>query len=97
MSDDPTRYRTDEEVSSWQKKDPLIRLRKYLEKKGLWNSEIEEETIDAKAVENLHKYGTTKAPVETEAPAVSPVDELISMPSATEESKTSSTESDVQS
>ena len=46
MSDDPTRYRTDEEVSSWQKKDPLIRLRKYLEKKGLWNSEIEEETID---------------------------------------------------
>ena len=58
---------------------------------------LEEETIDAKAVENLHKYGTTKAPVETEAPAVSPVEEVISMPSATEESKMSSTESDVQS
>lgn len=58
---------------------------------------LEEETIDAKAVENLHKYGTTKAPVETEVPAVSPVEEVISMPSATEESKTSSTESDVQS
>ena len=58
---------------------------------------LEEETIDAKAVENLHKYGTTKAPVETEAPAVSPVDEVISMPNATEESKTNSTESDVQS
>ena len=58
---------------------------------------LEEETIDAKAVENLHKYGTTKAPVETEAPAVSPVDEVISMPNVTEESKTSSTESDVQS
>lgn len=58
---------------------------------------LEEETIDAKAVENLHKYGTTKAPVETEATAVSPVEEVISMPSATEESKTSSTESDVQS
>ena len=58
---------------------------------------LEEETIDAKAVENLHKYGTTKAPVETEAPAVSPVDEVISMPNATEETKTSSTESDVQS
>ena len=26
---------------------------------------LEEETIDAKAVENLHKYGTTKAPDET--------------------------------
>ena len=58
---------------------------------------LEEETIDAKAVENLHKYGTTKAPVETEAPAVSPVEEVISMPNTTEESKTSSTESDVQS
>ena len=58
---------------------------------------LEEETIDAKAVENLHKYGTTKAPVETEAPAVSPVEEVISMPSATEESKTSFTESDAQS
>ena len=58
---------------------------------------LEEETIDAKAVENLHKYGTTKAPVETEAPTVSPVDEVISMPNSTEESKTSSTESDVQS
>lgn len=58
---------------------------------------LEEETIDAKAVENLHKYGTTKAPVETEVPTVSPVDEVISMPNSTEESKTSSTESDVQS
>ena len=58
---------------------------------------LEEETIDAKAVENLHKYGTTKAPVETEASTISPVDEVISMPNATEETKTSSTESDVQS
>ena len=58
---------------------------------------LEEETIDAKAVENLHKYGTTKAPDETETPIVSPVDEVISMPNATKESKTSSTESGVQS
>ena len=58
---------------------------------------LEEETIDAKAVENLHKYGTTKAPDETEAPTASPVDAVISMPNATEETKTSSTESDVQS
>lgn len=58
---------------------------------------LEEETIDAKAVENLHKYGTTKAPDETEAPTVSHMDAMISMPNATEETKTSSTESDVQS
>ena len=58
---------------------------------------LEEETIDAKAVENLHKYGTTKAPDETETPTVSHMDAMISMPNATEETKTSSTESDVQS
>lgn len=58
---------------------------------------LEEETIDAKAVENLHKYGTTKAPIETEVPTVSSVDAVISMPNSTEETKTSSTESDVQS
>ena len=58
---------------------------------------LEEETIDAKAVENLHKYGTTKALGETEAPTVSHVDAVISMPNSTEETKTSSTESDVQS
>ncbi|ERK59824.1 pyruvate dehydrogenase E1 component, alpha subunit [Gemella bergeri ATCC 700627] len=46
MSDDPTRYRSDEEVAEWQKKDPLIRLRKYLEKKGLWNETMEEETVE---------------------------------------------------
>ena len=58
---------------------------------------LEEETIDAKAVENLHKYGTTKAPDETEVLTVSHMDAVISMPNATEETKTSSTESDVQS
>ncbi len=58
---------------------------------------LEEETIDAKAVENLHKYGTTKAPDELEAPTASPVDAVISMPNVTEDTKTSSAESDVQS
>lgn len=56
---------------------------------------LEEETIDAKAVENLHKYGTTKAPDETEAPTASHMDAVVSMPNATEETKTSSTESNV--
>ncbi|MGH7330302.1 MAG: thiamine pyrophosphate-dependent enzyme, partial [Polyangiaceae bacterium] len=29
-SDDPTRYRSNEEVEAWKKKDPLDRLRKHL-------------------------------------------------------------------
>lgn len=34
-SDDPTRYRTQEEVEAWMKKDPLARLRNYVVGRGL--------------------------------------------------------------
>lgn len=34
-ADDPKRYRSDEEVESWKKKDPLIRFQSYLENKKL--------------------------------------------------------------
>lgn len=40
-SDDPTRYRQEKEVKVWEKKDPILRLRLYLEKKKLWNSKKE--------------------------------------------------------
>ena len=36
-SDDPTKYRSDEEVEAWWNKDPIPRLRGYLEKKKLWD------------------------------------------------------------
>ncbi|KXH79846.1 pyruvate dehydrogenase (acetyl-transferring) E1 component subunit alpha [Sporosarcina sp. HYO08] len=44
--DDPTRYRTSDTDSEWEKRDPLIRFRKYLEAKGLWNEEKENEVIE---------------------------------------------------
>ncbi|WP_438487128.1 pyruvate dehydrogenase (acetyl-transferring) E1 component subunit alpha [Streptomyces sp. S186] len=34
-SDDPTRYRADEERLAWEAKDPILRLRKYLEAEGI--------------------------------------------------------------
>lgn len=34
-ADDPSRYRSEEEVAEWQKKDPLPRFENYLEKKGV--------------------------------------------------------------
>ncbi len=40
-SDDPTRYRTKEELEAWQRRDPIIRFRRYLEKKGLWSESDE--------------------------------------------------------
>jgi pyruvate dehydrogenase E1 component alpha subunit len=36
-ADDPNRYRKEEEAKSWAAKEPLIRFRKYLEKKGVLN------------------------------------------------------------
>ncbi len=49
-SDDSSRYRAKEEVEAWQKKEPLIRLRLYMEKSGLWTKEYEESVIrDAQA------------------------------------------------
>lgn len=51
MSDDPTRYRDDKELTEWEQKDQLIRMRKFLEKKGLWNSEVEAETEEQVRVE----------------------------------------------
>ncbi|GAX90463.1 pyruvate dehydrogenase (acetyl-transferring) E1 component subunit alpha [Effusibacillus lacus] len=44
--DDPTRYRTGEEAGEWEKKDPLIRFRKFLEGKGLWSKEEEDAVIE---------------------------------------------------
>ena len=38
-ADDPKRYRTDEEVEDWRKRDPLTRLQKYLTRKKLLSDE----------------------------------------------------------
>lgn len=35
-ADDPRRYRDDAEVERWWKRDPLPRMRRYLESRGLW-------------------------------------------------------------
>lgn len=41
-SDDSTRYREPEEIQYWAKVDnPIVRCRKYLESRGLWNAEMD--------------------------------------------------------
>jgi pyruvate dehydrogenase E1 component alpha subunit len=40
-SDDPKRYRDETEFEEWQKRDPLVRFRKYLEKKRMWTADDE--------------------------------------------------------
>ena len=36
-ADDPKKYRSEDEVQPWWKKEPLLRFRKYLEGRGYWN------------------------------------------------------------
>jgi len=43
-SDDPKRYRTQEEVEEWQAKDPIERLRKHLVSRNLW-SDADDESL----------------------------------------------------
>jgi len=44
-SDDSFAYRARVEVEDWKRRDnPIIRLRKWLENKGLWNEELEQQT-----------------------------------------------------
>jgi 2-oxoisovalerate dehydrogenase E1 component alpha subunit len=44
-SDDPTRYRDEEEVAEQAKRDPIDRLRRYLEGIGAWSGEREERFV----------------------------------------------------
>jgi pyruvate dehydrogenase E1 component alpha subunit len=46
-ADDPTRYRTEEEQAYWEDRDPLERFRAYLESRGIWTQEWQDE-LDAK-------------------------------------------------
>ena len=52
-ADDPTKYRSEEEVKAWERKDPLTRFSTYLEKKNLLESGLEQQVDDeiARAVE----------------------------------------------
>ncbi|GGP14638.1 pyruvate dehydrogenase (acetyl-transferring) E1 component subunit alpha [Oceanobacillus neutriphilus] len=52
--DDPTRYRTEDMDKEWEKKDPLVRFRKYLEGKKLWTEEDENKVIE-EAKEDIKK------------------------------------------
>ena len=64
--DDPTRYRTEDLDNEWEKKDPLVRFRKYLEGKKLWSEEEENEVIEQakedikEAIKETDKYPKQK-------------------------------------
>ena len=44
-ADDPTRYRSESEVDEWRPLDPILRMRRHLEQRGLWDEGQEQELL----------------------------------------------------
>jgi pyruvate dehydrogenase E1 component subunit alpha len=80
-SDDPTKYRSAEEVEAWERKEPLTRFGAYLQKRNLLDGGLEE-AIDAEIARAVsafeaigpadplamfdHAYATRPAPLEAQ-------------------------------
>ena len=45
-ADDATRYRKEEELEAWKPKDPILRLKLFMEKKGIWTEQYQKEVED---------------------------------------------------
>jgi 2-oxoisovalerate dehydrogenase E1 component alpha subunit len=59
-SDDPSLYRSEAEVKKWEKKDPVLRLGKYLRERGLWSDDKEKELVDKTTEEISAAINTAK-------------------------------------
>ena len=64
-SDDPTKYRADEEVEAWQVKDPIKRMKAYLIEKGVWSEEDDRKLIEQYDEEALEIFRKVEASGET--------------------------------
>ena len=53
-SDDPTRYRIASEVEAWQAKDPILRVRRFLEQHGIAGEDFFAEVDEQARVEAVH-------------------------------------------
>ncbi len=51
-ADDPTRYRSDDEVEPWLKRDPIPRMRKFLTAQGSWNDALQAD-LDAEVARTI--------------------------------------------
>jgi pyruvate dehydrogenase E1 component alpha subunit len=67
-SDDPSRYRDEEEAAAWRARDPIVRFRGYLESQGWWDEE-REATLERSIGDEI-----TQAVAEAEAMPPVPVD-----------------------
>lgn len=64
-SDDPKRYRRDEEVKEWECKSPVLRLEKFMEKKGLLDDNYKNKVLNEakqKIEDAVEQFEKVKAP-----------------------------------
>jgi pyruvate dehydrogenase E1 component alpha subunit len=57
-ADDPSKYRSAEEVTAWEQKDPLTRFRAYLEKKNLLEDGVEQ-GVDEAIAQAVQRFEAT--------------------------------------
>ncbi len=69
-ADDPTRYRSDDEVAAWEAKDPLIRFKKFLTDKGIWDDKNQDQLeADCKQqIDDAVKAFESQKPFAPDAP-----------------------------
>lgn len=68
-ADDWKRYRSEEEFEAWKKKDPIVRLRKYMEKEKIWSEKEEKELQErakAQVNEAVKKFESVPPPEKEE-------------------------------
>jgi pyruvate dehydrogenase E1 component alpha subunit len=60
-ADDPSRYRSEEEVKAWERKDPLTRFATYLEKRALLAASLEE-AVEAEIEAAVQRFEAAPPP-----------------------------------
>ena len=65
-SDDASRYRPKEEIEMWKARDPILRLRLFMEKKGLWSEAYQKniETRSKATVDEAQKKAEAAPPAD---------------------------------
>ena len=66
-ADDAGRYRSNEEVDAWKAKDPILRLKLFMEKKGLWNNQYQT-NVENKAKETVDEAVKREEAIEHPEP-----------------------------
>jgi pyruvate dehydrogenase E1 component alpha subunit/lipoate synthase len=68
-ADDWKKYRKEEEVKAWEAKDPVLRLKKYMVSKHIWNDTMESDMMadaNTKVDEAVKSYENTSKPKVSE-------------------------------